>query len=113
MAFKGRAIPGPERATKGVFRVSARMLNLEFIVVGRWNAREEFWMCSLFDATNRPIVRDIAALEGEDILENVIRPYAPQGAVVVRDRTGGDRDPERDGWSEGIVLRYEYEVAET
>ena len=112
MAFVGRLIPGPERATKGRFRTSARMLDLEFVVEGRWNTREEFWMCTVYDPTNRPIVRDIAALCDEDILENVIRPYAPQGAIVVRDRTEADRDPGRDGWSEGNVLRYEYEVAD-
>lgn len=112
MAFEGRVIPGIDLATRGVWTVRVRMMTLEFRVVGRWNAREEFWMCDLYDASNRPIVRCIAAREGEDIVENVIRPNAPQGALVVRDRTDGDRDPGRDGWSQGIVLRYEYEVTE-
>lgn len=111
MASKGRVLPGPEKSTKGTIVVGARMLTLVFRVVMRWNTRESFWMATLYDPTSRPIVRDIAMLEGEDILENVIRPYAPQGALVVRDRTGADRDPGREGWHEGIVLRYEYEVA--
>ena len=110
MAFKGRVVPGLERSTMGTIVLRARLLTLTFRIVARWNTREAFWMASVYDPTDRPIVRDIAMNEGEDVLENVIRPYAPQGALVVRDKTGGDRDPGRDGWHEGIVLRYEYEV---
>jgi hypothetical protein len=65
-------------------------------------------MASLFDSTDRPIVRCIACRTDEDILANVIRPYAPPGGLVVRDRTLADRDPGRTGWSEGIVIMYEY-----
>ena len=111
MSYVGRIIPGPEVSTKGTIIVHVRLLLLVYRIVMRWNTREGAWMVSIFDPTNRPIERDIWANAGEDILENVIRPYAPAGAVVVRDKTGGDRDPERDGWIKGIVLRYEYEVA--
>jgi hypothetical protein len=111
MAFEARALPGLDEATKGVIVVSAPMLILVFTVKLRWNQRESFWMASVYDPTNRPIVRDIKVCEGEDILENVIRPYAPSGAIVCRDRTGGDRDPGRDGWREGIRLMYEVEVS--
>lgn len=112
MSFVGRVIPGPEVGTKGTIIVHVRLLLLVYRIVMRWNTRESAWMVSIYDATNRAIVRDIWANAGEDILENVIRPYAPAGAVVVRDRTGGDRDPDRAGWTTGIVLRYEYEVAD-
>jgi hypothetical protein len=111
MAYVGRVLPGPERATKGTITISARMTTLVFRLRLRWNTREGFWMSTLSDPTGLVIVRDIACRTDEDILENVIRPYAPQGALVVRDRTGADRDPGRTGWSEGIVIRYEYEVA--
>ncbi len=108
--LKGRVIPGTDRATKGTIEIRVRLLTLSYRIQLRWNTRESFWMASSWDPSNRPIVACIACREGEDIHENVIRPFAPQGAVVVRDRTGADRDPERDGWQQGIVLRYEYEV---
>lgn len=105
---KARRLPLLEQATKGTIVWSGRLRTLTFRLELRWNTRESFWMASLFDATNRPIVRDIACRTDEDILENVIRPYAPPGALTVRDRTGADRDPGREGWSQGIVILYEY-----
>lgn len=111
MAYVGRILPGPERATKGTITISARMTTLVFRLRLRWNTREAFWMATLFDPTGLAIIRDIACRTDEDILENVIRPYAPQGALVVRDRTGADREPGRTAWTDGLVFRYEYEVA--
>lgn len=110
MAFFARPLPGLDEATKGVIVASAPMLVLVYTVKLRWNEREAFWMASVYDPTNRPIVRDIAVREGEDILENVIRPFAPSGAIVCRDRTGGDRDPGRESWREGLRITYEFEV---
>lgn len=110
MPFKGRPLPTIELATKGTIVWQGRLRVLNYRLVLRWNTREAFWMASLYDSTDRPIVRDIACRTDEDILENVIRPFAPQGALVVRDRTGAQRDPGRTGWSEGIIVRYEYEV---
>jgi hypothetical protein len=112
MAFYGCLLPGPELATKGVIEIPARMLTLVYRIVLRWNTREAFWMGSVYDPTGRPIVRDIACRCDEDLLENVIRRFAPKGAIVVRDRTGADRDPGRDGWSRGIVILYEFEILE-
>lgn len=110
MAFVGREVPLLGEATKGKIVVSAPMNTLVFTVVLRWNTRAGLWMASVYDPTNRPIERDIFVREGEDILENVIRPFAPIGAIVCRDISGGDRDPGRDGWRNGITLKYEYEV---
>jgi len=116
MAFKARPIPGPEQASRGEFTIVVELgtpgaSGLPYKIVCRWNVRESFWMASMYDASDRAIVRDIAVRCDEDVLENVIRPYTPPGAVVCRDVTGGDRDPDRQGWTKGIRLLYEYEVA--
>lgn len=110
MLTKGRELPLLNQATKGTIVWSGRLRVLNYRIVMRWNTRESFWMASVYDATNRPIVRDIACRTDEDILENVIRPYAPQGALVIRDRTGIDDDPGRNGWSDGKIIRYEYQA---
>ncbi len=68
-----------------------------------WNDRELSWFFSLSLLDGTKLFSGRAVRVGENLLGQWVDSRLPQGALVVVDSSGEDRDPDRDAFGNGRV----------
>lgn len=71
-----------------------------------WNERGNYWVMSIADQSQNPLISGIKLVSGIDLLEKYKIEGLPTGSFFILDTTGKNTDPNKDNFAVTHFLIY-------